>query len=288
MSPIPPQLDELAQCFGVSTSYQDVYKKRRDISVETVLAVLKVLGVDLPGVDKASEVLRAERLTRLERGIEPVIVDWEGESQNFPLTLPAETAAGKLALTIELEDRSQTISKTYDLGKLAPEASPCGRFKTVSLPIPKDVGRGYHSLSIEHRNHQYRSLLISAPLRAYSGEEAVRRDWGCFLPLYSLRSERNWGAGDFTDLHNFTHWVAEQGGSLVGTLPMLAAYLDDPCEPSPYAPASRLAWNEFYVDVERIPEFAACPQAAEMVGSAAFQERRRQSSEGGRLWNTAS
>ena len=130
--------------------------------------------------------------------------------------------------------------------------------------------------------------MISAPLRAYAGEEAVHRDWGCFLPLYSLRSERNWGAGDFTDLHNLTNWVAEQGGSLVGTLPMLAAYLDEPCEPSPYAPASRLAWNEFYVDVERIPEFAACPQAAERIGSAAFKKGSRQSSGMRTLWTTAS
>ena len=61
MSTLPPQLQELAQCFGVLTSYQDVHKQRRDVSAETVLAVLQALGVDLPSIDKASEVLMAEQ-----------------------------------------------------------------------------------------------------------------------------------------------------------------------------------------------------------------------------------
>jgi len=31
--------------------------------------------------------------------------------------------------------------------------------------------------------------------------------------------------------------------------------LDEPFDPSPYSPATRLFWNEFYIDLERIPEF---------------------------------
>ncbi len=270
MSTLPPQLEELARCFGVLTSYHDVYKKHRDVSAETVLAVLEVLGVDLPTLGRAGEVLKAEQTARLERGIAPVIVHWEGESQEFPFSLPAEQATGKLVCEIAVEDQSRTLTESYQLDKLARKPSPCGRFVTVSLPIPRDVGPGYHQLSIEHADGRFRSLLISAPLRGYSGEQD-RRDWGCFLPLYSLKSARNWGAGDFTDLHNFTHWVAEHGGSVVGTLPMLAAFLDEPCDPSPYAPASRLAWNEFYLDVERIPEFAGCTKAAEAVRSDSFR-----------------
>jgi 4-alpha-glucanotransferase len=59
----------------------------------------------------------------------------------------------------------------------------------------------------------------------------------------------------------------------VGTLPLLAAFLDNPCEPSPYSPMSRLFWNEFYLDVTKIPEFAACPAAQKLVGSAKFQSQ---------------
>ena len=50
-------------------------------------------------------------------------------------------------------------------------------------------------------------------------------------------------------------WMEKLGGSVAGTLPLLGAFLDTPFEPSPYSPASRLFWNELYIDLERIPEF---------------------------------
>ncbi|HET8564633.1 MAG TPA: 4-alpha-glucanotransferase, partial [Candidatus Binatia bacterium] len=58
---------------------------------------------------------------------------------------------------------------------------------------------------------------------------------------------------------------------VVSTLPLLASFLDEPFNPSPYAPASRLFWNEFYLDVTRIPEFRRCPVARAVLNSASFQ-----------------
>ncbi|HEY0250237.1 MAG TPA: 4-alpha-glucanotransferase, partial [Kofleriaceae bacterium] len=40
-------------------------------------------------------------------------------------------------------------------------------------------------------------------------------------------------------------------GAYVATLPILAAFLDEPCAFSPYSPASRLFWNELYLDLAR-------------------------------------
>src|SRR5207237_2471302 len=79
--------------------------------------------------------------------------------------------------------------------------------------------------------------------------------WGVFAPIYALHSDRNPNAGDLTDFEHLMDWTDELGGSVAATLPLLGAFLDEPFEPSPYSPATRLFWNEFYVDVERIPEF---------------------------------
>jgi 4-alpha-glucanotransferase len=58
------------------------------------------------------------------------------------------------------------------------------------------------------------------------------------------------------------------GGDFVGTLPLLAAFLDEPFEIGPYSPVSRLFWNEFYLDVTKIPDLAASPRARQLVDSA--------------------
>jgi 4-alpha-glucanotransferase len=72
-------------------------------------------------------------------------------------------------------------------------------------------------------------------------------------------------------LEALAEWSAEQGGVVVATLPLLTAFLDEPFDPSPYAPASRLFWNEFYVDVTRVPELQQCPAAQTLLESAEVQ-----------------
>src|SRR5439155_26735564 len=101
---------------------------------------------------------------------------------------------------------------------------------------------GYHRVHAKDAT----TLVVSAPERCYEGVRG--RTWGVFLPLYALRTARDWGCGDLSDLTALLEWTQGLGGSVVGTLPMLAAFLDDPFERSPYSPFSRMFWNELYVD----------------------------------------
>lgn len=269
MPTIPRELQQLADAFGVKTSYQDVYKRRQDVSAESVLAVLGTLGVEVSSLDEVPEILKRERQARLERGIEPVTVLWDEQPGECRLTLPESDSSGKANFRIELENQTRPIEDRLDLGTLKRESDSSDGFVTLRLPLP-GLAWGYHQLFVEIKDRTYSSLIISAPRQAYAGEESRTGEWGCFLPLYSLRSERNWGAGDFTDLHQLMNWVSDLGGQVVGTLPMLAAFLDEPCDPSPYAPASRLAWNEFYTDVTRIPELQDHSRLREELESEAF------------------
>lgn len=56
------------------------------------------------------------------------------------------------------------------------------------------------------------------------------------------------------------------------TLPLLASFLDEPFNPSPYSPVSRLFWNEMYIDIERAPELEHCSSARQTIASPDFQE----------------
>jgi 4-alpha-glucanotransferase len=126
-------------------------------------------------------------------------------------------------------------------------------------------------LILETHGKVFEGMVICSPVEAYTGPEKERL-WGIFLPLYAIDSERSWGS-DFTDLESLSAWVKRVGGEVVGTLPLLAAFLDEPCEPSPYAPASRLFWNEFYVDLTRIPELERCPGARAILNSSEFKNK---------------
>ncbi|HLL20854.1 MAG TPA: 4-alpha-glucanotransferase, partial [Kofleriaceae bacterium] len=53
--------------------------------------------------------------------------------------------------------------------------------------------------------------------------------------------------------------VGRRGGRYVATLPILAAFLDEPCQFSPYSPASRLFWNEMYLDVAQLAAEVGAP-----------------------------
>jgi 4-alpha-glucanotransferase len=109
---------------------------------------------------------------------------------------------------------------------------------------------GYHEIEINGHS----VFVISAPSKSYFPVSAPA--WGVFAPVYALRSKRNPDAGDLTDFEDLMKWLHGLGGTVAATLPLLGAFLDEPFDASPYSPATRLFWNEFYIDLERIPEFA--------------------------------
>lgn len=100
------------------------------------------------------------------------------------------------------------------------------------------------------------------------------RAWGFAANLYALRSGRNWGIGDFTDLRNFVRFAASVRADLVGVNPLHALHYVEPEAASPYSPTSRYFLNPLYLDIEAIAEFASdherAAQLRARVRSGAF------------------
>ena len=107
------------------------------------------------------------------------------------------------------------------------------------------------------RPHPVAEAPAVAPIRAWQGDG--QRHWLVAVQLYGVRSKRNWGIGDFTDLKQLVALAASQGAAGIGLNPLHALFPDRPEQVSPYAPNSRLFLNALYIDVEAIPECDARP-----------------------------
>ncbi len=108
--------------------------------------------------------------------------------------------------------------------------------------------------------------LPAHPMRCWQGNG--RRLWGIAVQLYALRSQHNWGHGDFTDLERLIGIAGACGAGAIGLNPLHALFVDRPDRASPYAPNSRLFLNPLYIDVEAIPEFPGL-DAAGLAGEVA-------------------
>jgi 4-alpha-glucanotransferase len=264
-------LAELTSLYHVQTGYWDAGGTHRHPSDEALTAVLATLGAQVSGPGDLADALRERRREIWNRLAEPVATVEAGSALELSLRVPG-WATGQARATLALEDGSET-DHAFELGELpvVSSANVDGEDRReLRLRLPEAVPPGYHSLRIETGGVPAEVLVISAPRTAPA--PARPRGFGVFLPLYALRTTRTMGIADLGDAEALLATVDELGGDLVGSTPLLASFAH---EPSPYAPASRLFWNELYADLEASPELAGSPSARALLESPEFRATGR-------------
>jgi 4-alpha-glucanotransferase len=240
----PEHARALARLFGIQTWYLDFAGQRQYASTDALLATARALGAELGSDADADEAVRARRAHLAAIGVEPVHVAWNGRLRSIELR-DAAAAGQPLQLHMRLESgetRSWRV-KAEVAGSRGMEVVPaCFR-----IPLDAELPIGYHTLEIESAAATFETLIIAAPRHA---SVEAGRSWGVFAPVYALCSARSSGIGDFTDLETLGAWAGGLGASFVSTLPLLATFLTSPFDPSPYSPASRLFWNEVFLDLD--------------------------------------
>ncbi|ALV90722.1 MULTISPECIES: 4-alpha-glucanotransferase [Pantoea] len=132
-----------------------------------------------------------------------------------------------------------------------------------ALALPPRLPQGYHSFTLRQGRKQWQTRIIIAPRRCYLPEplQQGEKRWGALVQLYTLRSDSNWGIGDFGDLQQMLEQVAANGGDFVGLNPLHALYPAQPDHASPYSPTSRRWLNVLYIDVNQVAAFAQSEEA---------------------------
>ncbi len=270
----PGLLHRLALLYGIESVYYDGLGKLRRAPAEAIMRMLQALGAALHRFDDLQDAYRQRRQERWQRVIEPVTVNWQGQPLKLKVRLPGQLAEAPLGYRIVLQDGATEEGDLID----DPNFKPVGReventrYVTRRLSGPTDTPLGYHKLYLSCGAREVEGHLFSAPAQAYRLDDGDGKHWGLFCPLYALHTERSWGAGDFSDLEQFGDFAAHCGAHAVATLPMLACFLDEPFNFSPYSPVSRLFWNEFFLDIERIPELQDCSEAKSIISTSFVTE----------------
>jgi 4-alpha-glucanotransferase len=266
-------LRQLAGLYGVQTAYYDTRGRRQQAEPEALCITLRLLGAPIATYADIPAALRERRQALWQRGVEPVVLAWDGQAARMELRLPAAGATGSLSYHLQTEagDVQRWDDALTTLPTLQAVDVEGTSYLAKQLALPQALPLGYHRLTLETRNQRFETRLIAAPQKAYAPPADTAKAWGVFLPPYAAHSAQSWGAGDFSDLETLASWLAAHGGSVIATLPLLSGFLSDPFDPSPYSPASRLFWNELYIDVTRAPGLAACPAAQHLLVSSAVQ-----------------
>jgi len=276
-------LDRLCEEFGVDREYWDIWGNRHQASAECQAAILSTLGLDTSNAARLRASADAVAARQWTRGLPPVLVQAMSETAAVVvLTAPsAWRETGQVTLSWKWEDGG-TGSRLCLLNTLetAGGRTLMGKSYTAfRLPLPAPEAIGYHELSAvvsgtDGEQPPSRCQWIVAPERAWLPERLQQggKLAGLAVSLFGVRSERNWGIGDCTDLRRLTRWAADSlGVSFLGLNPLHALHNREPYNVSPYLPLSAYFRNPIYLDVEAIEDYAQCPLARRIVQGEAFQ-----------------
>lgn len=265
-------LDRAARHWGIESEYWDTWGHRHGTSAEIERGILAALGVEAASKESLDEAIERRAAREWERLLPPVFVAGESAwGKGFPVNVPAALADAEVALIIHWEgggmERRKLALAELPVAARGETGGVC--YVRKQAPLPAAAPMGYHEVEISLRTgeglRRESMRLILCPDRSYTPHaiREGRRTAGLAIALYGLRSERNWGCGDFTDLEGVIDWAAtDLGVTFIGLNPLHAIPNRQPFNTSPYLPVSTFYKNAIYIDAERIPEFRESKRCA--------------------------
>jgi len=268
-------IEKLADLIGFHRSYTDSYGNQVHANESARHNLLIAMGYDLSNDDTINasiislqedtwrRILPAVHIAKLEDNEHKIIVSL-AVTECFKMSWAIKTEQGETLTGEVLLNELHVLEEHYLLDV---------KHQKFVLTLP-NLPQGYHDLTICYDQNKENCHLIYAPKTCYSPQEAsTDKMWGYAAQLYSIKSEENWGMGDFGDLKSLVKKSAEQGASAIGLNPLHPLYQNNPAHRSPYSPTSRCFLNSLYIDVTKVPSFNTCKVAQKRFNSDEFQAK---------------
>jgi 4-alpha-glucanotransferase len=273
-------LDQLAEYRGIESNYNDAWGNSTTIDPATKNKLLAAMGypVDAPGLllkqvqDSSNHtwlsVLNPVQVLRIEEHLQIVV--------RLPIELVTDEYVAQISTELGVVFEHQFVPIDGQLANVAHIEDI--EFQEYLIDIPIQLPLGYHSLSIVIDDDVLDSMrLIIAPSSCFKPKVLTegKKVWGLSVQLYCLRSEHNWGIGDFSDLSFLVEKLAKQGAQFVGLNPIHALYPSNADACSPYGPSSRRWLNFIYIDVTTLDGYQQTSTQA-VINDVKFQQKLQQ------------
>ena len=262
---------------GITDSYYDIRGQHHVASFEAKHSLLASMQIAVE--NNADIYAQLEQISLRDwQAIIPSVLVFQKKETPEPITLTlsvAQTARPVHWQLLEENGGTHNGEWLFETHQAVDEREINGiHFYRFEAQLPSVAEMGYHKLSIKLADKtSANTLLIVTPETCYQPAEfeSGNKVWGVGIQLYALRSKRNWGIGDFTDLRAVTEILAQLGVDLIGLNPLHALFAHLPENASPYSPSSRDFLNPIYLDIESIQEFSRCDKAQKLVSNSDFQ-----------------
>ncbi|MEO7940071.1 MAG: 4-alpha-glucanotransferase, partial [Burkholderiaceae bacterium] len=272
-------LHRLCGHYGIAMDYHDVWGLKKVVDPGALLALVAEFDAAATTPEALTEAWLRACDAVWNQSLAPVVAIRAGDGQwAVALRMPATATVLRWQLR---DERDQLVHAGEVDARSVPQTASteragvpwCERQLALDLPL----AAGYYQLQVEGlaTDGPSQALVVCAPPQCYRPPAARDggRVWGLAVQLYTLRSQRNWGIGDFGDLAQLARLMAARGGDMIGLNPLHALFTHNPAHASPYSPSSRRAFNVLYIDVPAVAEFAQCAPARQRVATPEFQQR---------------
>ena len=267
-------VEQLAGLVGFYKSYTGTFGEEVQSTSKTRKSLLASMGYGVEGdkvIKEIQEINEKEWLNTL-----PSVRVITAGTKNYFIPVSFPLNKGLSVLWRIITENGCELSGEFNIGvaDLIDETTindiNYGKYK-LNLP---DLVQGYHEFFITIEGLDFSCPLIVAPKNCFSATQASEKKiWGLTAQLYSLRSDSNWGIGDFSDLNQLVQSSLLAGASVVGVNPLHPLYQNNPAHRSPYSPSSRCFLNSLYIDVTKVINYKCCEKVQNLVNSKRFQNQ---------------
>lgn len=238
-------LQQLLYLHGVGYDYVKYTGEHVVFDHQTREQALRACGIDTHDERRIEEKIYQLDIAQWQSVVEPVsLVDELSGSLAIKVPEHSRILTGLLSIpSLDIDYRFDT-SQCKVSGEYRYKGT---NYLEIQVPLPS-MPIGYHDAEITLPLGKFETQIWTTPKQCYRAQP--HKQIGVSTQLYTIKSARNLGIGDFSDLEELIVCSAKAGCDFVLLNPLHLLFNEEPDRASPYSPNHRGLINPLYIAVD--------------------------------------